>query len=230
MKTKTILLMAALAAAGIATSKAQTVYSVNSVGFIGLSLGPGYSLMANQLNNTNNKVSTLFPNMPDDCQLIKWNTASQGFASADFTAGGVWFDQDFNVATTTLSPGEGAFFFNPGATSIPVTLVGEVPQGTNLTVNLPANYALISVITPQASPLHTIGFPATPDMQYITFSSVAQSYSPAYSFVGVQPGFDSGWSDGDFNPVNPTPAVGEGFFVFNALSPSSWVRSFNVNN
>ena len=46
MRTKTLLLTAALAAAGVVSSMAQ-VYSVNSVGYVNLTLPNGFSMIAN---------------------------------------------------------------------------------------------------------------------------------------------------------------------------------------
>src|SRR5258707_15596446 len=57
MRTKTLFLTAAFSAAGMATSMAQTVYSVNIVGYINLPIVHGLSLVANQLNaSPNNSV------------------------------------------------------------------------------------------------------------------------------------------------------------------------------
>src|SRR5688500_15579957 len=64
MRTKTLLLTAALSAAGIATSMAQApVYSVNAVGYVNTPLVPGYNLISNPLDNkTGNDIQNLFKN------------------------------------------------------------------------------------------------------------------------------------------------------------------------
>ena len=48
MRTKALLLTAALGLASVATSMAQAVYSVNVVGYINLTMKPGFNLVANQ--------------------------------------------------------------------------------------------------------------------------------------------------------------------------------------
>jgi hypothetical protein len=83
MRTKTLLLTAALSAAGIATSMAQNVYSVNMVGYINKTMPKGLSMIANQLNaSPNNKVTTLFgtpalvdlgPGVPGAITINKFN-------------------------------------------------------------------------------------------------------------------------------------------------------------
>src|SRR5947207_10303632 len=46
MRTKTLLLTAALAAAGAASAMAQNVYSVNAVGYANVSVPSGFSMIA----------------------------------------------------------------------------------------------------------------------------------------------------------------------------------------
>ena len=75
MRTKTLLLTAALTAAGVATSMAQ-VYSVNMVGYINQSIPQGFSMIANQLNaSPDNKVTTLLPAPPASTSVFKFNAA-----------------------------------------------------------------------------------------------------------------------------------------------------------
>jgi hypothetical protein len=54
MRTKTLLLTAALAVAGLSSASAQ-VYSVNAVGYINLSLPKGFSMICNQLKASPDK-------------------------------------------------------------------------------------------------------------------------------------------------------------------------------
>ena len=84
MRTKTLILTAALAAAGIATSKAQTVFSVNAVGFVNVPLTPGYNLFCNPLNATNNSIQSLITALPNGTLLLTWNSAIQDFNSDTF--------------------------------------------------------------------------------------------------------------------------------------------------
>src|SRR5947209_7927276 len=86
MRTKTLLLVAALSAAGALTSTAQ-VFSVNMVGYINLNIPKNFSLIANQLNNQpNNTIATLLPAPPDGTVVYKFDPAS-GFSSEAYDAG-----------------------------------------------------------------------------------------------------------------------------------------------
>jgi hypothetical protein len=76
MRTKTLLLTAALSAAGVATSMAQgAVYSVNAVGYVNTPLVAGFNLVSNPLNNTaanGNTIESLFAGVPDGTQVYKF--------------------------------------------------------------------------------------------------------------------------------------------------------------
>src|SRR3982751_6594621 len=61
MRTIALLLAAAFAAAGVATSMAQ-VYSVNAVGYVNVNIDPGFSMVSNPLNAADNSIQALFKN------------------------------------------------------------------------------------------------------------------------------------------------------------------------
>src|SRR6185369_11188893 len=81
MRTKTLLLTAALVGAGIASSMAQAVYSVNAVVYVNLSLTNGYSMIANPLNNGSNALSQILPNVPDGATILKFDASQQKFST-----------------------------------------------------------------------------------------------------------------------------------------------------
>ena len=63
MRTKTLILAAALTAAGLASSLAQSnVYSLNVVGYVNKTLTGGslFSVVNNPLNTTNNTLAGIF--------------------------------------------------------------------------------------------------------------------------------------------------------------------------
>src|SRR6185295_14677723 len=126
MRTKTLLLTAALCAAGIATSKAQ-VYSVNAVGYVNTSLLKGYNLIANPLDNKatdGNKIKNLFASLPGGSQIFKFNGTKFDLAEVDLLSGEITGDaKDFTVV-----PGEGVFVFLPpdAPANSTITFVGEV--------------------------------------------------------------------------------------------------------
>lgn len=216
MRTKTLLLTAAVLTAGVAASVAQSVYSVNAVGYVNKPLVPGYTLISNPLNGTNNLLSTILPVVPDSTFVLKWNAAAQTFADPNTYVDGIGWLPD-----GTLNPGEGAFINLPGPGTNTVTFVGEVPQGT-LTNQIAGNYTLLSHIVPQAISLAhpSVNFPAQ-DADFVLFWNPAtQSFRDPITFVD-----GLGWL-----PNEPTPAVGEGFF-FNTSAGAArpWSRSFSVN-
>jgi hypothetical protein len=225
MRTKALLLTAALGIASVATSMAQAVYSVNVVGYVNLTLAPGFNLVANQLTATpNNRLDTVLPAAALESQVLKFGNNTY---SSDISDGTSWLDAGTgDPSTTTVSPGEGFFFFNPGAAPVTSTLVGEVRTGNGLTVSLPAGFSLDSSIVPQDISLTAAnGFPQVLEMQYLTFNSATQNYNTALINDGT------GWLDsltGD--PADARPLVGQGFFIFNpGATALNWTRDFNPN-
>jgi hypothetical protein len=214
-----------LGIASAATSMAQAVYSVNIVGYVNLSLAPGFNLVANQLTaSPNNKLDTVLPAAVLESQVLKF--ANNNYSS-DISDGTSWLDAGTgNPSATTVSPGEGFFFFNPGSTPVTSTLVGEVKTGNGLTVPLPPNFSLDSSIVPQDISLSAAnGFPQVLEMQYLTFNAATQNYNTALINDGT------GWLDSNTgNPADAKPLVGQGFFIFNPGSTTlNWTRNFNPN-
>jgi hypothetical protein len=226
MRTKTLILTAALGIAGAATSMAQ-VYSQNAVGFYTLNLQTGFNLIANQLNNGGNDINTLIPAtsaLPNGASLLPWDASVQTFAAADtFFAGLGWFDDNLELSTTVLAPGSGAFLQVGAAADI--VLVGEVPQGT-LTQSLVPGFQIVSQLTPQSLGLEATGFPAANGDSFLQWDPAVQSYTEALTyFAGL------GWTDNELNIVDPVMAIGEAGFYERAAGagPDTWTRDFSVN-
>ena len=223
MKAKTLLLGAAVFAAAITASFGQTVYSVNAVGYVNLTLCSGYNLICNPVNGTNNNLNTIMPIAPDGTVILRWNCAAQSFFQAETYFGGLWYNSDFVVTSTAIPPGEGFFLQNNSGASATFTFVGEVPQG-RLTNQICGNYGFYGSQVPQSGPLPALGFPAVDGMTYNRWNCASQSYEQAYTFFG------GSWYDSGFNPSDPVPAVGEAFLVTNPGAPLYWTRTFSVNN
>jgi len=225
MRTKTLLLTAAVFAAGLAASMAQ-VYSVNSVGYVNFAISrSGFALVANPLNGTNNQINTILSGVPVDTQLYRFVNGSYADAES-FTGtpaqGGIgWVDGGGNPSTTVLNPGEGFFLYVPSATT--VTFVGEVPQG-KLTNAIPNHFSIRASQVPQSSDVNTLGFPGVVDDTLYFWDIANQTFKGAIVNVG-----GGQWFDDFGNPVNPTPTVAEAFFV-DKQGASNWTRNFDVNN
>lgn len=227
MRTKALLSVAAALAAGALTAQAQ-VYSVNIVGYINQTLEPGNNLVSAPLLNGSNTLSEVYTNLADNSYLTKWDFANQKFFQADtYYAGFGWFDNAFNPSTTTVKPGEGFFIYNPAASNVVVTLVGEVvPKGNVTNVVYGPGNAFYGNPIPSATSLATNanGFANAlgDNSYYYTFITASNKYSQALTYYQ---GF--GWYDGAFNPQDPVPNVGQGFQVNNTGTTTNWVQNFN---
>lgn len=217
----------------MATSMAQ-VYSVNAVGYVNLTLEKGFNLIANQLNRTpDNKLDTLLQGVPVESQVFKFNN---GLYKADIYDSANWLDAETgDPSTTTVNPGEGFYFYNASTASpgqITVTLVGEVPQG-NVGYSLPENrFHLVSSKVPQAIALTPAnGFPDRLEALYQTYNALTQGYDTSLINDGGPGAGGIGWQNSETGaPATPTPAVGQGFFIYvPAGGPLVWTRTFSVN-
>lgn len=233
MRTKAITITAAIGLAGAIGAMAQ-VYSQNAVGYYNVALGGGYTMIANQLNNGDNNLNTILPGpLPDGSRILKWDGATQLFAKdqvyvADGPPGEKWYDPEtFELSTTTLSPGEGAFIdILPGNTAN-ITLVGEVPQG-DLALGLAPNLAIISQLTPQEIGLNATGFPAGEGDRVLFWSNAAQRFTVELTYVAE----GLAWFNLEtFEEIDPTPALGESLFYDRQVASGSttWTRTFSVN-
>lgn len=217
MRTKTLLLAAVLGAAGVASSMAQ-VYSVNAVGYINLSLVPGFNLIANQLNaSPNNSLETLF-----GTSLAAGDTISRfngnGFDNAIALGDGTFL---YSGPTFALAPGEGAYIQTTAAKT--VTLVGDVPQGAALTVSMPIGFSVVSSIVPQSATLGSLGFPVAAGDTISFYNGTGFD-----SWISLDASGTNFLPPGGPLPAEPTPAVGQSFFV-NRSAAATWTRNFSVN-
>jgi hypothetical protein len=168
MRTKTLLLTAALGAVGLTSSTAQQVFSVNAVGFVNVVVPPGFSMVANPLNAATNTVPALFAGVPDGTTVYKFDGTSFLVNTLDL---GEW-----GIPAQTLVPGEGAFIRNPGTAPFTVTFVGEVMQGS-LSNPLPAGFSIKSSQVPQSAAVATVlGFPAADGDTIYQFVNAQNAY------------------------------------------------------
>jgi len=211
MKTKSILAAALLIAASAASASAQTVYSVNAVGFVNVVFPPGFSIACNPLEAATNTVVALFPGVPNGTSVFKFDTGTGAYVGSTFLFG------NWNNPSMTLVPGEGFFFRNPGVTSLTNTFVGNVKQGT-LATPLAAGFTLVGSQVPQSGLVATdLGLPIGNAESVFKFSNASGQYTGGTYLFGS-------WGAGG----EPTIAVGEGFFVKKTAS-TTWNRTFSVS-
>jgi hypothetical protein len=218
MRTKTLLATAAISAAFAITSYAQTVYSVNAVGYVNVTVPAGkFAILANPLNQGNNTLSEVFPDLAANTQIYLWGAS--GFGSAIRKTATGWLPP--TAGTNVVRPGQGFFVNNVAGTDLTITFVGEVPQG-DLVTSYPAGFALLSSQVPQGGKVETdLKLPAKNGDQVYVFTNGA--YLPtarrtATAWVGGVPG-----------APEPVVGVGQGFWL-NAASQGSWTRTFSVNS
>lgn len=107
MRTKTLLLTAVVAAAGLASSMAQ-VYSVNVVGYVSTPLVAGQNaLVSNPLNNGTNTLNDLVGSLPAKSSAQLWNGA--GYTPS--LKGATW------SPNLPINPAQG-FFLKPSSASV----------------------------------------------------------------------------------------------------------------
>lgn len=213
MRTKTLLFAAAVIAGGIATSTAQTVYSQNIVGYVNLISPSGYKMISNPLQTTNNDVSFLFKNPQNQTTIYKRNATGTGYDQSIY-------DTDIPGWTDpmTLNPGEGAFILIPGPLNYTNTFIGEVQL--NSTNPIPTGFSIRASALAQGGGLQSVlGIPVSG----LTNATIYR-YNPGSGYAQSILDPDVGWT-----PSEPTPSVGESFWILNPNSPTNWIRNFSVS-
>jgi hypothetical protein len=228
MRTKTILLSALLGALGSVSVHAQNVYSLNAVGYINVTLYPGYNMVSCPLWATDptgavdNTLSNLFVNTNGtyrSWQFYGWNGnyINDSGTKTGWVAGG----------TQTINPGQGIWVDNPSNITTTVTFVGTVPTGLTTNVLSPG-YNLIGSVVPASGDIVTnsiMNFTnAVKKDQVYTYNPVTLSYSD-YSAAGNPANWNA---TGD--PILPT--VGAALWYFNGTTSNTtnyWVEDYTVN-
>jgi hypothetical protein len=244
MRTKTLALSAILGALGTASLVAQTnVYSINAVGYINVTMPPGFNIIACQLITSNNTVAGLLNDSSgvyDSCVVYKYNPAHPGYATDFGDSSGSSYSNgwDFN-GTITMNPGEAIWFNNGKSTNLTATFVGTVPQGTNI-VAIQQGYQMISSPVPFSGDLVTnMGFTNYADSgDVFVFSNPKVGYPHGgftTSFIDLQGG-DSGYMS-QWDTPDPVLNVGQGFFynsgslstAGNPGTANEWIQIFSIN-
>jgi hypothetical protein len=193
---------------------AQSVYSVNIVGYVNKTLGTGLSLIANQLNHTpNNGVATVIGTPSGPVTVSKFVPATGNFDLAiyDVDAGG-WSDPTSMV----LNPGQAAFIDNATGSPLPLTFVGEVQLNSSISIS--KGLDAYSSVIPQAGDFNALQFP-TPPGPITVFKFNGAAFDPFIYDLDA-----GGWS-----PGVPSVAIAEGFFIDNGSGVAfSWNRNFPV--
>ena len=265
MKTNTLLAAAAILAVGGLAAQAQ-VYSQNVVGYYNATVAShSFSIVANQLINgndtagTNNSINAALstglasdPNGGLNTVLYFWNGAGYGVyqyytgADADYNYGlsgslAGWYDPAGNYITATLPQGAGSFLYNPSTTNITVTVVGTVPQGTNV-LSIKQGFNMLSIVEPVSTNLESglVGFPGTSDPNGanndVLYKWNGGGYGVYQFYIGADADYNYGLSgsvNGFYDPagnlINSAPLVGQSFFLYRIVNSTVlWTNTFSV--
>jgi hypothetical protein len=247
MRTKTMLLSTLLGALGSVSVHAQNVYSLNAVGYINITIYPGFNIISCPLiASPNNTVGSLLNNgdghltgttldffSPITGPTFDSAENQSGKPSTSNTNGWV------NNGTNVLAPGVACWFQSPFSSNITVTFVGTVPSGP-ITNSLFSGYNLVSSVVPASGDIITNSLMGLTN--YNLFDTVF-TFNPAGNPVNetYQSGSGKGYGGfgysksggaGDWNangdPILPT--VGGGFFYENntASTTVQWVENYSV--
>jgi hypothetical protein len=231
MRTKTIVLSALLGALGSVSVMAQTnVYSLNAVGYINVTMEPGYNIITCPLiASPNNTIATLLNNTNEQYQNGGRQTATvYQYVNGAYTTDSASYT---NVpsgwaagGTITMNPGQAIFFYNPTVSNMYATFVGTVPTGS-LTNALNPGYNLVGSIVPMVGDLVTNSISAFTNGQGAgRQSDTLLTYSPGIGYNVY--GYSSGWAPSDPTITN----VYAGFFFFNDFATTNnWIENFSVS-
>lgn len=234
---------ALLGAIGTVSAMAQTnVYSQNAVGYINITIYPGYNIISCPLlTSPDQTLNTILPNGTGSAEAFNGDTVylfsptggysitqgrQVGTGGTGWSAGG---------STNIISPGIGFWLFSSVTTNTTVTLVGTVPTGPMTNV-IQTGYNLVSSVVPMSGDLYSNSISAftnvnngddvyvfdptgTPQNGYVFYKAEA----PALAHNGGSPWAAS--SGGD--PI--VQYVGEGFFYYSGTAAINWLENYSVS-
>jgi len=213
-------------------------------------------LVINSLDGTNG-ISSIFgsglvsdPNLVNNSELLLWNSTTQQYqtlyylnaadATADSLGSAGWYDSGGTFYNSSLQPGNGAFIYNyKGSSPLTVTLVGTVPQTTNV-YTIGQGYNLFSLAAPVAtnlvSTLANFSGASDPNLvnndQLLLWNSTTQQYQTLYYLSAADAAADSLGSAGFYDSAgtfySAAPSVGQAFFINHVVAGTeTWTNSFS---
>jgi hypothetical protein len=235
MRTKTLLLTAALTALSSAALMAQTnVYSLNAVGYINVTCSPGFNMIADQLISTNNSIGSLLNDASgayDGVIVYSWNGTGFTHDAGDSQLSGTATGWD-NNGVITMNPGQAVWFKNPNKTNMVLTFVGTVPQGT-LTTTLAGSgaFTMASSQVPQGGDLVTnLGLTNFNNGDHVFVFNNTNGTGGYITYTADNLGGEGTGGLWDA-PGDPQVAVGQGFWyqTFKTGATVTWTRTFSVS-
>ncbi|MHB8523650.1 MAG: hypothetical protein ACYDH9_23245 [Limisphaerales bacterium] len=177
-------------------------------GYYNVSVPPGFSMIANQLNSGGDTVAeVLTTGLVDGMALYRFDETNQTFSANTFR-NGAWSNPG-----QLFPPGEGVFIFNPAANTALLTFTGSLNPGTYINP-IPAGLSMRSSMLPLDGRLDTLAnFPAAEGDIIYSFNNASGTYKIYTYDLGS-------WT------APPIVAAGESFFVWTTTA-TNWVQTFN---
>jgi hypothetical protein len=216
MRTKSLLAVAVLLAAGAASSMAQSVYSLNIVGYVNVTVtNAQLNLLSNPLKpsdgnyNITNTVK-LLDGSSGGSTLLQWDKVNTGWIVYD------WYDTVGWFPDAPVGLGDG-FFVKPTLTQT-ITFVGEVQTGSSTNTLVPGlNFVGSKVPVAGNEPGGLTGNPGDTIFQWDGTQWVGQDYYAGY-----------GWFDLSGPGTNgPALRVAEGVLYKNTGANVQWIKTLN---
>jgi hypothetical protein len=186
----------------------QSVYSVNALGYVDVSLSPGSNFIVHAFNAQDHRVARLFPVMPPGTYFTSWDAGAFTWGPTNFYSNG-WSD-----SIVELRRQEGALLWV--TQSVTVSLSGELFQGGAVAQQRSAGFYLLGMI-PNAfffscSDFNECTHGTPPDQTQLCKWNAAGQACVLYTYFDL--GFpEAGWYDSFGNKVEVQLAAGEaGFF------------------
>jgi len=243
MRTKTLLLSTLLGALGTVSVIAQTnVYSLNAVGYINVTLQPGFNIITCPLiMSPDNTLGTVLNNSSGVLTgnaVYFWSPVN-GYSEDIAKNVGAGFTDTTNVngwsfnGTNLAANGVGFWFDNKVGTNITVTFVGTVPTGpiTNALVN---GFNLVGSAVPMSGDIASNSISALTnynigDTVYTYNASGSPQYTEYSTANGIFAGhgYNGNWTAAG-DPIIPN--VGQGFWYDNKVGTTvNWVENYSVS-
>jgi len=221
---------------------AQTnVYSLNVVGYVNVTVLPGYNIISCPLNaSPDNTVGTVLNNAdghltgsvvyffePGPSGGYSIDTAENQTGKPSTTNANGWVNNGTNV----LGNGSACWFQNTSGSNITLTFVGTVPSGPSLPNPLSVGFNLVSSVLPTSGDIisNSLINLTNYNLGDTVFTYANSNYTTYQSGSGK--GFGAGnngnWtSAGD--PVLPTVGGGFWYQIQSTGQPINWVESYSV--
>jgi hypothetical protein len=228
MRTKTMLLSALLGALGSVSVMAQTnVYSLNAVGYINITIYPGFNMISCPLiASPDNTLNTLLNNTNGQYKKQQvWSyTATNSQPYFEEVGSATGWNQGGN---TTINPGQGVWFNNVSNELLTITFVGTVPTGPITNVLYANSFNMVSTAVPASGDIVTnsiMNFDTAAKKDQVWMYNAANSQPFTESVAGST---GTNWPTGG-DPI--LPFVGGAFFYLNnQVTNNYWVEDYSVS-